>query len=145
MVAGDGPARPALEALSAALGVGDRVTFLGWVDADESRRLLGAARVLALPSLWEEPFGLVGIEALAAGTPVVASEIGGVPTWLADGQGGFLVPPGDERALAHALRRVLAEDALHATLAAAAPSQAARFSIDNHLAALLPELQAAAE
>ena len=53
-----------------------------------------------MPSLWPEPFGLVGIEALAAGRPVVASATGGIGDWLEDGVGGLMVPPGDPGALA---------------------------------------------
>ncbi len=139
-IAGDGPERGRLEALAGELGVDAR--FLGWVDAERRSALLRGARVFVLPSLWEEPFGIAGVEALAAGVPVVASAVGGIPFWLTDG--GLLVPPGDPPALRDALMRVLEEPGLRADLAARAPAAAARFSLDAHLALLLPELEAVA-
>lgn len=141
-IAGDGPERPRLEALAAELGVEAR--FLGWVDAARRASLLRGCRVFAFPSLWQEPFGIAGVEALAAGIPVVASAVGGVPHWLEEGRGGLLVPPGDPDALGAAIGRVLGERELAASLAAAGPEAAARFSLDAHLDLLVPELEAAA-
>jgi glycosyltransferase involved in cell wall biosynthesis len=143
-IAGDGPDRPALESLVADLGLRERVRFTGWISASERARLLASARVVAVPSLWEEPFGLVGIEALAAGVPVVASAVGGIPSWLEDGVCGILVPRADVSELAHALGLLVHDEHRRSALAAAAPGVAARFSIDRHLELLLPELHAAA-
>ena len=142
VVAGDGPDRAELEALAAGLGLGERVRFTGWVDADAAASLLWSSRVLALPSLWDEPFGIVGLEALGAGLPVVGSAVGGIPSWLEDGVTGLLVPPGDAPALAGALRCSLDGDALARSVAAAAPAVAARFSRERHLESLLGELRA---
>jgi glycosyltransferase involved in cell wall biosynthesis len=141
-IAGDGPERARLEALAAKLGVDAR--FLGWVDAGRRASLLRGCRVFAFPSLWQEPFGIAGVEALAAGIPVVASAVGGVPSWLDDGRGGLLVPAGDATALGSALRRVLEEPELANSLAVAGPAAAARFSLDAHLNLLVPELEAVA-
>jgi glycosyltransferase involved in cell wall biosynthesis len=94
--------------------------------------------------LWDEPFGIVGLEALAAGVPVVASDVGGIPSWLVDGEAGLLVPRGDSDALAEKLGIVLRDDDAHRRLAEAAPDVVARFSIERHLELLLPELSAAA-
>jgi glycosyltransferase involved in cell wall biosynthesis len=143
-IAGDGPERDRLERLAREQGLEERATFHGWVDDDERARLLASARTLVLPSLWDEPFGIVGLEALAAGVPVVASDVGGIPSWLADGEAGLLVPRGDSDALAEALGVVLRDDDAHRRLADAAPDVAARFSIERHLELLLPELSAAA-
>ncbi|HVS84126.1 MAG TPA: glycosyltransferase family 4 protein [Gaiellaceae bacterium] len=141
-VAGDGPDRPGLETLAAELGAD--VRFLGWVTPERRASLLRGARVFAMPSLWEEPFGIAGVEALAAGVPVVASEVGGIPSWLEDGRGGLLVPPDDVAALRDALRRVLEEPGLAERLAVVGPGAAARFSLDAHLDLLVPELEAVA-
>ncbi|HVH52318.1 MAG TPA: glycosyltransferase, partial [Gaiellaceae bacterium] len=138
LVAGDGPARPGLEREAERLGVD--VDFAGWIDPERRSALLRGSRIFVLPSLWDEPFGIAGLEALAAGIPVVASEVGGIPSWLREGEGGLLVPRGDAAALADAIGRVLDDDALAARLGAAGPAAAERFSIDRHLALLLPEL-----
>lgn len=140
LVAGDGPARAGLEREALRLGV--HVDFAGWIDPDRRAALLRGSRVFALPSLWDEPFGIAGVEALAAGIPVVASNAGGIPFWLQDGNGGLLVPRGDSAALAHAIGRVLDDAALAARLRAAGPAAAARFSVERHLELLLPELGA---
>ena len=143
VIAGDGPDRPALESLASELGLSGRVRFSGWVDPNERLELFRGSRVLAFPALWQEPFGLIGLEALASGLPVVASDAGGIPAWLTDGDGGLLVPPGDPDRLRAALRRVLEDEGEFARLSAQGPAVAARYSIDRHLELLLPELQAA--
>lgn len=109
-VAGDGPL--AGEVARAAQASGGRVRFLGWQDRGGMARLLAGARSLWLPSLWAEPFGLVGLEALWLGRPVVASAVGGVGQWLRPGENGFVVPPGDAPALAAAADRLAVEPAL---------------------------------
>lgn len=141
-IAGDGPARPQLERRSAELGLTSRVRFAGWVDSVEVGRLLGAAKVFVMPSLWDEPFGIVGLEALAAGIPVIATDVGGISSWLTDGEAGLLVPRGDAAALGAALRGLLGDAPARAQLAAKGPVVAQRFSRERHLQLLLPELEA---
>ncbi|MBU1274199.1 MAG: glycosyltransferase family 4 protein [Proteobacteria bacterium] len=100
LVAGDGPL--ADEVARAARTSGGRLGFEGWADRARMSRLLSGAASLWLPSLWAEPWGIVGLEALARGTPVVGTRVGGVPEWLLPGEHGILVPPGDPAALARA-------------------------------------------
>jgi glycosyltransferase involved in cell wall biosynthesis len=100
-LAGDGPLRRALEARVARLGLGDRVTFLGMLAKTEVATEMQRARLVVVPSRFETS-GVVAIEALATGTPVVASRAGALPELLAGG-GGVLVPPGDPDALGAAL------------------------------------------
>jgi glycosyltransferase involved in cell wall biosynthesis len=71
--------------------VDDRVLFLGEVDTDQKRDLLAGARALLFPIGWDEPFGLVVVEALACGTPVIAFRRGAVPELIEDGVTGFVV------------------------------------------------------
>jgi glycosyltransferase involved in cell wall biosynthesis len=106
-VVGDGWSRPAAEDQAMRLGVASRVRFQGWLGGDELRAAYERSSVVAVPSLWPEPFGLVGLEAMAFGKPVVASMTGGIRDWLDDGVTGIGVRPGDPHELAHALARVL--------------------------------------
>lgn len=104
-VVGDGPLRSTLTALAATLGIADSVNFLGVQNREEVAGLMARAVALALPSL-SEGWGVVVAESLARGTPVVASRVGGVPEILGDEDGGVLIPPGDEDALAAGLATV---------------------------------------
>jgi glycosyltransferase involved in cell wall biosynthesis len=139
-VAGDGPARAELEELSRDLGLTDRVRFLGWIGQEQRAALLRGSRVFVLPSLWDEPFGIVGVEALGAGLPVVATAAGGIPDWLDDGVTGILVPRGDRDTLARALDRLLQDEPLRRRYASAGPIASERFSLARHLDVLLPAL-----
>jgi glycosyltransferase involved in cell wall biosynthesis len=76
------------------------IQFLGWADRSDLVDRLDRSRSLWLPSLWAEPFGIIGLEAMARGVPVIGSKIGGIPEWLEHGVTGFLVEPGDSREIA---------------------------------------------
>ena len=99
LIAGDGDERGALEARAAELGLGGRVEFLGAQPRERVVALFGAADAAILSSSWEN-FPHSVVEALAAGTPVLATAIGGVAEVVRDGENGLLVPPGDAEALA---------------------------------------------
>jgi len=104
VVAGDGPL--AEEVAAAARASGGRVVFVGWRDRAGLQALLDQAASLWLPSLWAEPFGISGLEALARAVPVAAAAVGGVAAWLEHGVSGLLVPPADAEALAAAADRL---------------------------------------
>jgi glycosyltransferase involved in cell wall biosynthesis len=125
VIAGEGPDREPLEEQARALGLSERVTFLGAQPRERVVELFHAADATILSSSWEN-FPHTVVEALAAGTPVVAMEAGGVGEVVRDGVNGLLVPAGDTQALAEAVRRYFADEALRERLrAAAAPSVAA--------------------
>ena len=107
MIAGEGSQRPELERLAASSGIADKVSFLGWVS--EPEKLYSMCDIAVLPFFWQEPFGLVGPEAMARGLPVVAFRMGGVDEWLADGENGFAVAPRNIPAFAAAVDRLLAD------------------------------------
>ena|GEM_PF-413787 len=106
-IAGDGEHRGSLERRVSELELGRTVTFLGNCDAGRVRRLLAGAAALVVPSIYEG-MPLVVLEAMAAGVPVVASAVSGIPEVVVDGETGWLVPPEDPRALGRALEDVLA-------------------------------------
>ncbi len=138
VICGEGRELAAMQELARSLGVQRRVRFTGWLAARELARELAEASIVVVPSLWPEPFGLVGIEALAAGRPVVASLTGGVADWLEDGVNGLCVAPGDPRALARALTELLADPERQRTMGLAGSAKvAARFSPERHVAALV--------
>ena len=122
LVLGDGPERAALERRAAQLDVSDRVRFLGAGTRDDVIVLFRAVDAALLTSAWENlPHTL--LEALAAGTPVIATAVGGIPEVVRDGENGLLVPPRDVAATASAIDRLVRDDVLRASLAAsAAPS-----------------------
>lgn len=102
-VAGDGPARPDLDRLTAELGVGDRVRFHGRLAAEPLHELLRGCAVATVPSRWNENMPLSVLEAFAAGLPVVGTDLGGVPELIEPGVDGEIVPANDPARLAEAL------------------------------------------
>jgi glycosyltransferase involved in cell wall biosynthesis len=144
VICGDGWGMNAMRKLAERMGVADRVVFKGWLSAQDLAQELADASVVAVPSLWPEPFGLVGIEAFAAGRPVVASTTGGIGDWLDDGVSGLGVKPADTAALAAALNELLADPQRQAVMGAAGAAQAAaRFTPEHHVRALTAAYQAA--
>jgi glycosyltransferase involved in cell wall biosynthesis len=126
VLVGDGPLRAEVEAAIAARGLGARTHLLGW--RDDAALLLPAFDVLVLPS-WREGVPLAALEAFAAGVPVVASRVGGMPDVVRDGETGILAPPRDPAALAAALGSLLGDPGRRRALAAAAARDLAeRFS-----------------
>jgi glycosyltransferase involved in cell wall biosynthesis len=116
VVAGDGELRGELEAQARALGVGDRVRFLG--TRRDPLALLAAIDVLALPSVVEGMSNAL-LEAMARGRPVVATDVGGNPEVVVDGETGFVVPAGDPERLAAAVGKLLQAPELAAEMGAA--------------------------
>ncbi|HUF33568.1 MAG TPA: glycosyltransferase family 4 protein [Acidimicrobiales bacterium] len=137
-VASDGPDT---DRLKAAVAGDERVEWLGRIDDEEKAARLCGADVFCAPSLHGESFGVVLLEAMAAGTPIVASELAGYANVARPGREGVLVPPGDASALAVALRRVLTEPDLAGALVAAGEARADELSMD-HLAERYLELYA---
>ncbi len=107
VMAGAGPPEGLLRERIRCLGLESRVELTGWVKHEDMTGMFQKARVVVMPSLWQEPFGMVGLEAQASGRPVVAYDVGGIREWLQDGVTGTLVRPGDTAALGKAIRAML--------------------------------------
>ena len=133
----DGTHRAALQAQADRLGVGDRVGF-GAARRGELGDIYRAADALLFTSAWEEPFGLVPVEAMACGTPVVAAATGGSREFLVDGVNCLVVPAGDAGALAEAVRRLADDPALRHRVVAGGLATAAELTVDR-LAGVLEE------
>jgi len=135
VMAGDGPLRNDLRASASTLA-GVEATFPGWVDPDGRSELFARTSLLAVPSVWPEPFGLVGLEAAAFGIPAVAFDVGGIREWLTDGVNGRLIAAGDTPAMGRAIAALLQDPAERARLGAGARAASARFSPEAHLSRL---------
>jgi glycosyltransferase involved in cell wall biosynthesis len=136
VVAGDGPERAKLEDDARKLPIA--AEFVGWIDSRRKAELLFETDLLAVPSLWPEPFGLVGIEAGAWGVPAVGYAVGGIPDWLISGETGELAPsdPPTVAGLADAIVRALENPAHYAQLQWGARQLARRFTLEAHLTKL---------
>ncbi|MGZ8694213.1 MAG: glycosyltransferase, partial [Gaiellaceae bacterium] len=133
-VLGEGALRPDLERHAGRDGLAGRVALPG-VRRD-ARAIMGAADAIVLPSRWEG-LPLVALEALAAGRPVIATEVRGLRELLDDGRTALLVPPDDPEALAAAIRRVLEDGALARSLGEAGLQEAGRYTEDAMVEAYL--------
>jgi glycosyltransferase involved in cell wall biosynthesis len=142
-LAGDGPERERLEARARELELDGRVRFLGARTRTEVLELFAAADAAVLTSAWEN-FPHTVVEALAVGTPVLGTTVGGVAEVVRDGENGLLVPPGDPSAFAETLRRYLGDDALQERLRKAAPGSVEHLQPDRVYAELQQILERAA-
>jgi glycosyltransferase involved in cell wall biosynthesis len=107
VLAGDGHARDKTEAAIATCGLEKQTELLGWCEGEELSWLYENCSMLVVPSVWDEVFGIVGLEAMAAKRPVVAYDVGGISQWLVDGETGHLVPPKEEEELSAAIQKLL--------------------------------------
>lgn len=108
VIAGDGPERDRLRKVASDLGIETQVVFLGTVSHEVSRALTAISTLVAIPSYWEA-FGMVALEAMAACKAVVASDTGGLPEIVLDGETGLLVAPGDAPGFADAIQSLIAD------------------------------------
>lgn len=135
-----------LHRLRAELGIEDLVTFQGAKEQDLLVYYYAAAEMVVVPSHYES-FGMVALEAMACGTPVIASKVGGLALNVRDGETGFLVPDGDPRALADRIRLLLADERLRRTLGAQAHAWACHYGwprVANEIEDLFQEVRPAA-
>ena len=136
VIAGDGPERRALEQLVAELKLGN-VRFLGYVSSTDLPRVLASGSLFCAPATYAESFGIVLVEALAAGLPIVAAANAGYAGLLAAHPGNLLVPPGDDRALAGAFAALLDQPAYCQQLGARNRAGAEQYSWEQVGQALL--------
>jgi L-malate glycosyltransferase len=140
IVVGEGPKRSEYEALACQLGIADRVIFTGSISQPTQAGVFDAADICCQMSQWEEAFGLVIAEAMAAGRPVVASRVGGVPELVANGETGFLVDRRDEKEAASRILELVQDRTLRTRMGAAGRERARKFfDLKTNVARLLDE------
>jgi glycosyltransferase involved in cell wall biosynthesis len=134
-IVGQGSEEPRLRKLARGK---NNVTFAGWLGAEQRNQILQQSDLLVVPSVWPEPFGLVGLEAAQFGVPAVAFDVGGISDWLINGESGELAPsnPTSPEGLASAIARALRDDAHYAKLSAEALRVSRLFTLRNHLCLL---------
>jgi glycosyltransferase involved in cell wall biosynthesis len=138
VVCGDGPSVPAARSLAHRQGLSEQVHLCGWVSQSELAEYYARAAVLVMPSLYPEPLGLAGLEAMSCGTPVVAYDVGGISDWLRDGENGFLVEPGNITQLAERIQQLLQDKGLTHQLGENGRKMVReRFSPERHVKRLL--------
>ncbi len=112
IILGDGSHRPYCEKLSKKLKLDDRVRFMGFVPQEELKDFYRECTVVAISSVWPEPFATIGMEAMRYAIPVVAFDAGGIKDWLRDGENGYLVPMMDRDKYAERLDHLLRNKAI---------------------------------
>ena len=127
-IIGDGPEAAALKATAADQGMADQVEFAGAMSEGRGE-LVARHKIMAIPSIWAEPFGIVALEGIASGCALVASANGGLKDSV--GPCGLFFPNGDAAALAAALQRVLEEPGLHEKLVSRGPDHLRAFQPAN--------------
>jgi glycosyltransferase involved in cell wall biosynthesis len=134
-VIGTGPERMNMEALSVSLGLREAVAFLGWLDPPAMERHFEEAWASVVPSLWAEPFGLVAVEAITRGVPVIVSAAGGLGEVVEPGARGLLFPNNDEDALLDRLRAIATGTAFpdHTLTDDTIRTAGAEFGLDRHV------------
>ena len=112
VIVGSGEMLPFLKAQAKFLGIEDRVVFMGYVSDDLLPEIFKMADIFVLPSVSSEAFGIVVLEAMASGVPVIATDVGGIPEVLKENEAGLLVPPGNELELRNAIQKLLNNEEL---------------------------------
>jgi len=129
-VAGNDPAIPSFQRLSSQLGIADHVVFLGHQSREQLIKLYSEATIFVLPAL-TEALGIVFLEAMASGVPVIGTNVGGIPEIVQDGVNGLLVPEDDPAALSRAMDRLLKNDSMREKFVQAGLETVKQFSIEK--------------
>lgn len=141
-IVGTGNHTQACRDLARKLNIDDKVSFAGWVAHEALEPYYAKALFSVVPSRWPEPFGMVGPEAMARGRAVIGFRTGGIPDWLEDNVSGLLVEPGNVKAYAAAIEKLLVDRKLATRLGQSASELAGdRFKHNNFLKSLIHSLE----
>lgn len=136
-IVGEGLMREELRNIVAREGIQSKVIFHGWLHSDGVKALLQESYLVVFPSIYPEAFGIVGIEAMMCGKPVVGFDVGGVSSWLNDSETGFLIQVRDVDTMEAKIRLLLEDTVLYAGMRATARMQAlAKFTPETHMKVL---------
>jgi glycosyltransferase involved in cell wall biosynthesis len=143
-IVGDGMMMEELRKLVAAAELNNKIVLHGWLPKAAINRLIGQSYLLVFPSIYPEAFGIVGIEAMMHGKPVVGFDVGGVSTWLRDGENGFLINRKDELEMAAKTQLLLNDRGLYNRMSFKATAMALKlFTPEVHIEKLVEVYQKA--
>jgi glycosyltransferase involved in cell wall biosynthesis len=145
LLAGEGSYLPELKERENQLGITQSVTFKGHISQKSVAQLYSEATVVVVPSTWPETFGKVGIEAMSMGTPVIASDVGGVKDWLHNKINGFLVMPNNSSQLTRVIIKILSDSKLRNKMSKNALESATNFTADRFAQNLLQVIKETVE
>jgi len=146
LIIGDGWYLNRTKALAKELGLGGRVEFPGWISNEQLGCYYSGCSVLVIPSIWPEPFGIVGLEAMSHAKPVVAFDVGGISEWLKDGETGFLVESKNVRKMAAKIELLLRDKKLAGRMGEKGRVEVAeKFSPARHVSRLIEVYESAIE
>lgn len=138
VILGEGPALDSLKFLAQELNLSERVSFPGWLPHERVGEFFRRCTLLVVPSVAAESFGMVGIEAMSYGKPVLAFDVGGISDWLQHGETGFLLPPRDEGSLAEKMNLLVESPGLAEQMGRIGRKVVEeKFSPDRHLKRLV--------
>jgi len=132
-ITGGGPEKENLERLIKQLKLEKNVSFIGQIPNKEIERYYKISNILIVPSICEEVFPLVGIEAMSVGRPVIGTRVGGIPEWLDDGKTGFLVDPGNSAQIAEKVIQLFSNRKLMDKMGENGRKKAEQLDIKNHI------------
>jgi glycogen(starch) synthase len=141
---GDDAYAAEMRCLADACGVGDSVRFAGWAGAKERRQAYADADAVVFPVRWEEPFGLVPLEAMHMGRPVLSTARGGTAEYLRDGENALVFAADDDAGLAACVSRLAGDQELRGRLCEAGHDTAAAFTLENFASRTVTEMERAA-
>lgn len=144
VVDGEGSALEECRKLSHQLDLDSKIEFAGWLHQKKHEEIFRKAFLVATPSLWPEPFGLVGPEAMAFEKPVIGFNVGGIPEWLENEKTGFLVEPENVPEFSKKIEFLLTHPEIANQMGKRGREKAlTKFHVQKHLASLLPIYKAA--
>jgi len=131
-IVGEGKYKNNLIKIVKMLKLDKSVKFIGWIEHNKLTSYYKNSSIFVMPSICPEAFGLVGIEAMSVGRPVIASNVGGIAEWLDDGETGYLVNPGNSEQIAEKVIKLFSDRKLMEQMGKNARKKAEQFSIEKH-------------
>ena len=132
-IVGDGDEKHRLEILTKELNLEKSVAFIGSISHSEVEKYYKKANIVIVTSIWPEPFGLIGPEAMSVGRPVIGTKVGGIPEWLEDGKTGYLVEPGDPKQISEKVIKLFKNQKLLKMMGERAHIRVEKFSIEEYV------------